>query len=255
MFHWLRSRTGMSVIVVVLLFAVGWFLFLRGSSELKISGPTASPALKGTVFLVPGYGGSVDSLDTLASGLKQSGWDTEVLAIGDGQGDLGSYGKLVAEKVKSVPAGVPVSLIGYSAGGVIVRSALLENGVKEKVGRLVTVGSPHNGTKIAGLGVVFGKDSGVCPLACQQLAPDSEFLSSLPSAGGSGGRVLSIYAGSGDDVVTPMETSVLSGEGVENVNLEEKCKVTLDHGGIIRAGETFRLVEGFLLNGVVPATC
>lgn len=254
MFNWFSARKAI-IVAMVLVIGVGWFFLSRGPEEVKLSGPVASPAAKGVVFLVPGYGGSVDSLDVLANGLKQAGWKTEVLAIGDGHGDLGSYGKLVAERVRSVPVGVPVSLVGYSAGGVIVRSSLTEEGVGQRVGRLVTVASPHHGTRIAGLGVVFGKDSGACPLACQQLAPDSEFLSSLPSAGGSGGRVLSIYAGSGDDVVTPIETSILSGEGVENVNLEEKCRVTLDHGSIVRAGETFRLLEGFLLSGAITTAC
>src|SRR5207342_251708 len=70
-----------------------------------------------------------------------------------------------------------VDLVGYSAGGVVVRLYVADLGGGSHVRRAVTLASPHHGTDLASLAGSLG--STVCPEACQQLAPDSGFLHRL----------------------------------------------------------------------------
>jgi triacylglycerol lipase len=63
---------------------------------------------------------------------------------------------------------------GFSAGGVVARLWVKELDGGSLARRVVTLGSPHHGTDLAGLGATTG-----CPTACEQLAPDSPLLARL----------------------------------------------------------------------------
>jgi triacylglycerol lipase len=149
-----------------------------------------------------------------------------------------------------VSEGAPgVDLVGYSAGGLIARAAVEAN--PAVIGRVATIASPHNGTAIAGLGAMLADDSS-CPLACRQLAPESQFLGALRQPGDAS-RWLSAFTAA-DDVVRPADSSEL--DGATNVDVTAACGTgVLDHGGIIRSPATWAVVSGFLSSGEVPATC
>ncbi len=135
----------------------------------------------GPVLLVPGYGGSTDSLEVLASRLRDEGRDVRLVpAPGDGTGDLRAQADNLGRVVDAVLArtGAPsVDLVGYSAGGVVVRWYVAFLGGSDDVRRVVTLASPHHGTDLAALAV--GVAGSACPLACQQLAPDSDVIFAL----------------------------------------------------------------------------
>ncbi len=102
--------------------------------------------------------------------------------IGDGHGDLSAYGVQVSQLAAALVAdgAQGVDLVGYSAGGLIARAAVEAD--PALIGRVATIASPHHGTAIAGLGAMFADDSS-CPLACRQMAPESEFLAMLHEPG------------------------------------------------------------------------
>jgi triacylglycerol esterase/lipase EstA (alpha/beta hydrolase family) len=84
--------------------------------------PEAIPGRPGAVLLVPGYGGSATSLDELAARIRASGRTATVVALaGDGTGDLTVQARVLDGYVnRAVGAGSgPVTVIGYSAGGVV----------------------------------------------------------------------------------------------------------------------------------------
>jgi triacylglycerol lipase len=202
----------------------------------------------GAVILIPGYGGGADALAGLATRLRATGREVVITSLGDEHGDLRGYGAQVAQLAADLRAkGAPsVDLVGYSAGGLIARAAVEADPLA--IGRVVTIATPHAGTAIAGLGAMLA-DASSCPLACRQMAPDSEFLSSLAQPGDPT-RWLSAYSAT-DDVVRPPESSEL--DGATNVEVTAACATgSLDHGTVVRSPATWTLVAGFLASGQVP---
>ena len=136
---------------------------------------------QGAVLLVPGYGGGTAGLEVLADALRVQGRDVTVVDLpGDNTGDLDRQA-LALEKAAILAmnrTGVAsVDVVGYSAGGVVARLWVREHGGDSLARRVVTIGSPHHGTDLAGLGGDVAPDS--CPEACRQLQPDSELLRKL----------------------------------------------------------------------------
>jgi hypothetical protein len=134
----------------------------------------------GPVLLVPGYGGSRDSLSALAGRISRAGRTAEVLTLpGDGTGDLRAQVRVLQQAAAdAVAAGAPsVDVIGYSAGGVVARLWVATEDGARLARRVVTLGAPLHGTRIAAAGGALAP--GACPVACQQLSPGSTLLNDL----------------------------------------------------------------------------
>jgi triacylglycerol lipase len=173
-----------------------------------------SQAKPGPVLLVPGYGGSTTGLDALAQVLRQHGRDAQVVRLpGDGRGDLQAQAKTLAaaaDKALARTHATSVDVIGYSAGGVVARLWVRDHGGAKLARRVITLGSPHHGTELAGLaGTIL---PGACPTACQQLAQDSPLLNALNDGDETpaGPTFVSIWT-TEDDVVLPADSASLSG--------------------------------------------
>ena len=69
-----------------------------------------------------------------------------------------------------------VDVVGYSAGGVIARLFVRDDGGDSVVRRVLTLGSPHHGTDVA---AIAEDVAGGCPTACEQLATGSDLLRRL----------------------------------------------------------------------------
>lgn len=236
---------GVLALVAVLGFVAWRWLDQPSRTEL------AAPDVAGTVILIPGYGGGAGGLGELAAALQSQGRPVVIADIGDGYGDIGSYGSSVAALASSlVREGAPsVDLVGYSMGGLVARSAAASN--PGAVRRVATIGSPHQGTRLAGLGSFIGGDAN-CPTACQQMAPGSDFLDALPVASDDT-RWLSAWSGN-DDVVQPADSSAL--DGATNVEVTQRCgSGPLDHGAVVRAPVTVELVTTFLSTGTLSPAC
>ena len=187
----------------------------------------------GPVLLVPGYGGSTSALQVLAGQLRGAGRTAVVLVLpGDGTGDLRDAADVVGDAAAAaVAAGAPsVDVVGFSAGGVTTRWWVAEGGGDAVVRRVVTLGSPHHGTQLAGLGAGFG-----CPAACRQLAPGSDLLRTLNSGDETpeGPRWTSVWTDQ-DEVVTPPDSARL--DGATSVVVQRVCPgTTLTHGDLPRS--------------------
>jgi pimeloyl-ACP methyl ester carboxylesterase len=141
-----------------------------------------------------------------------------------------------------------VDVVGYSAGGVVARLWVTEDGGAGFVRRLVTLGSPHHGTDLANLGALV---SGACPVACQELSPFSPVLERLDAEPLPAGPVyLSLWT-TQDDVVLPPSSAVI--EGVLSPSLQSICPSSqVRHSGL----PTDPLVQGLVVealgHGPVP---
>ncbi|MEN3308378.1 MAG: triacylglycerol lipase [Micromonosporaceae bacterium] len=213
--------------------------------------PTGLPdqSRPGPVLLVPGYGGNVGSLAPLAARIRAAGRTATVVALpGDGTGDLEAQaGALQAAVRRAAPGtGRSVDLIGYSAGGVVVRLWVDRFGGGAVARRVVTLGSPLHGTSLAGLGSALVP--GACPVACQQLVPGSSLLGRLTAAPLPATLPwLSVWT-TDDQTVTPPDSSRLA--GAVNVAVQDICPgVSVQHGQL----PDDPLVTGLVLRAIGTA--
>lgn len=211
----------------------------------------------GTVVLVPGYGGSTSALEVLAGRLRGAGREAVVVELpGDGTADLRTYVPVLDAAVQAaLGAGAPsVDVVGYSAGGVVTRlwEAAGGNAVTRRV---VTLGSPHHGTQVAGLGARYVPAA--CPEACRQLVPGSELLDALNAEDETpeGPQWLSLWS-SRDETVTPPDTARLA--GATNVQLQDLCPgATTPHSQLPRDPQVQGVVLAALGSGplAAPSSC
>lgn len=188
----------------------------------------------GPVLLVPGYGGSTSALEDLAVALRADGKDATVVALaGDGTGDLRAQAVVLAAAVAAAlsrTGAASVDVVGYSAGGVVTRLWLREYDGAAVARRVLTLGSPHHGTTVAGLAESIVPDQ--CPEACRQLIPDSDLLRSLNAGDETpdGPAYVSIWTAQ-DETVTPPDSSRL--DGAVNLVVQEICPgAAVAHGDL-----------------------
>jgi pimeloyl-ACP methyl ester carboxylesterase len=220
-------RAVVLVPLLVLLGAAGAWWFTRGPGVpgSRSAVPQDRP---GPVLLVTGFGGDTARLGSLAQQLRRHGRDAEVVPVlGNGTGDLRDQARNLDQAAhEKLVAGAPsVDVIGYSAGGVVVRLWLEEMGGRAHTRRVVTLGSPHHGTRVARLAVALA--SSYCPTACQQLVPGSDVLRGLPDTP-TGPAYTSLWT-TDDEIVTPADSARL--DGAVNIELQSVCPdLHVQHG-------------------------
>lgn len=194
-------------------------------------GGTADQTRPGPVLLVPGYGGTVDDLDALARELRRSGREVVVFEPSEGAvGDLRVQARrlrALVEETLDRTGEESVDLVGYSAGGVLARLYVVDEGGAAVVRRLLTLGSPHHGTEVAALAAEV---AGGCPPACEQLVTGSDLLRRLNAGDETpqGPRWITVRTAV-DSIVTPSGSAVL--DGALNLEVQELCPgATTSHG-------------------------
>jgi pimeloyl-ACP methyl ester carboxylesterase len=207
--------------------------------------PEAVAGRPGAVLLVPGYGGSTTSLDQLATRIRGTGRTATVVQLaGDGTGDLTVQARVLDGYVdRAIAAGSgPVTVIGYSAGGVVAWLWDVDYGGASRLGMIITLGSPLHGARIAAVGT--GYDPAQCPVACQQLAPGSALLTQLQQSARALPPWLSLWSTT-DQTVQPPDSARLA--GAVNVPLQSVCPgVDVTHSAL----PTDPLVVGLVLRAL-----
>lgn len=223
-----RRRLFVGILVVAMAAAVvGVFVAVRAampSAAVRQDQP-------GPVLMVPGLGGSTGGLDVLARRLEAGGRDVTVISLpGDGTGDLREQAQALDQAVDAALArtGAPsVDVVGYSAGGIVTRVWLADLDGADVARRILTLGSPHHGTQLAGLAAEVAP--GAC-VACTQLAPDSDLLIQLNAGDETpdGPEYVSIWT-TLDETVTPPDSARL--EGALAITVQSVCADSLvTHG-------------------------
>ncbi len=209
-----RFLLGGLVLVAAVAAAVAGVRLSRGQPQPVAGRP-------GAVLLVPGYGGGTTSLDELAARIRGAGRTATVVRLaGNGTGDLAVQAQVLAGYVnRAIGAGSgPVTVIGYSAGGVVAWLWDVDYGGAAQAGMIITLGSPLHGARIAAVGTGF--DPAECPVACQQLVPGSALLSRLQRSAQSRPPWLSLWS-TDDQTVQPPDSARLP--GAVNVPLQSVC--------------------------------
>jgi triacylglycerol lipase len=208
-----------------------------------------NPGKPGDVLLVPGYGGSTGSLDVLAAKIRTTGRTAIVVHLaGNGTGDLQAQANVLNGYVNQAVSGGsgPVTVIGYSAGGVVAWLWDVDYGGAARAREFITLGSPLHGTSLASLGEAFVP--GDCPQACEQLVPGSALLTRLADSPAARPPWLSLWT-TDDQVVQPPDSARLS--GAVNVPLQSICPgVSIQHGQL----PSNPLVIGIVLRTLATVT-
>ncbi len=226
--------------IVVVVVAATVYVRGRGSTVHPVSQQQLGP-----VLLVPGFGGSTTGVTALAVRLRATGRTAVVVALPDGgTGDLRVQARALGTAVKKELAAThapSVDVIGYSAGGVVTRLWIRDDGGASLTRRVVTLGSPQHGTDLAALaGSLL---PGACPTACQQLESSSDILAELNAGDETpkGPTFVSIYT-THDDVVVPPESAEL--DGALNMSVQSVCaSSTVNHSSL----PTDHLVQSMVL--------
>jgi triacylglycerol lipase len=124
-----------------------------------------------------------------------------------------------------------VDLVGYSAGGIVVRALLADPARALRARRVVLLGAPNHGTDLAGTAAAL--DPGLCAGACAQLVPGSALLAELNRGDETppGPAFFSIWTAL-DQTVTPPASARL--EGAANIRVQDVCpSAGLGHGGLV----------------------
>ncbi len=141
------------------------------------------------------------------------------------------------DKILSETGASRTDLVGHSMGGLVIRSYMVENSARTKIRRIVTLGSPHAGSKLAVLAV--GK-------AAKEMRPGSSFIESLSRTGNQvpdGGDFYAIYSII-DNMVLPNESAMFTAEGAQNLETR-----VVNHVGLLFCKHTARLVRQCLEEG------
>jgi hypothetical protein len=131
---------------------------------------------------------------------------------------------------------------------VVTRLWLEELGGREHTRRVVTLGAPHHGTRVAQLAVALA--SSYCPTACQQLVPGSDVLRGLPDTP-AGPAYTSLWT-TDDEIVTPADSARL--DGAVNIELQSVCPdLQVQHGPLPNDPLVVGIVERALAVPVLTA--
>ena len=247
------------VLVVALSLVVGLAALAALAAGLGRPAGPAEPfdPAETPVLVVPGYNGSPESVGTLAARLRSAGRRVVVVDLPDrATGDLRASATALAAAVDRTGA-ARVDLVGYSAGGVVIRLWLADPARALRARRVVLLGAPNHGTELAG-GAAAALGPGLCASICQ-LAPGSGLLAELNRGDETppGPQFFSIWTAQ-DQTVIPPATATL--EGAANIRVQDVCpSARLGHGDLVTSSLALGLVvealDGTLPDPPGPADC
>jgi triacylglycerol lipase len=256
-----RRRLAVGAVLAVLFVAVAVIVVTTGLGGGGHQARPVAQGVAGPALLIPGYGGSRQSLEVLATRLRAGGRDVTVVALpDDATGDIADQASTLASAVRGVVArtkAASVDLVGYSDGGVVARYYVRFGGGNSVVRRVVTLGTPNHGTNLASATDAFG--GALCTGACAQVLPGSSFLDRLNSGDESpaGPDWLSLWT-ENDTTVTPPDSARL--QGAVNIDLQTVCAdEQVSHGGLpqdpLVIGIVMRSLDVAPLTQPGPADC
>ncbi|MFP4227094.1 MAG: esterase/lipase family protein, partial [Desulfobacterales bacterium] len=126
--------------------------------------------------------------------------------------DLEWLSQKLADRINEVlkeTGAAKVNIVAHSLGGVLARYAIKNLYMEDKVSRLISIGSPHRGSRVAALWP-YGRNT-------LQLLYESDFIKALEEGGLTPGRVkyVSIYSAF-DNFIIPQESANLGDSAINH---------------------------------------
>lgn len=183
--------------VVVFPLASWWM----APDRLRSAAAPASGQRQSPILLVHGYCCSRASWWWLRRRLEGAGWTVATITLEPVYASIDAYVEPLARRIDTVLAETGADdlvLVGHSMGGLVARAYLQRFGAA-RVNRLITLGTPHQGSRLACLGL--GENG-------RQMRPGSRWLQLL-AAPPAGVKPLAIYSPH-DEFVIPRNLLRLS---------------------------------------------
>lgn len=159
------------------------------------------------LLLIHGYQCNRGFWFELRGRLARAGWQVGTISLDPVFNDIDGYVEQVSRRIDEVctAAGTEqLILVGHSMGGLVARAYLRRHG-NGKVAKLVTLGSPHHGSRLAVLGL--GENG-------RQMVPGSAWLAGLGAPGAVPLPPTASLYSCQDNYVMPQDSSVLEGAKV-----------------------------------------
>lgn len=207
-------------------------------------------ALNPTVVLVHGLWNPRWTLSPLARRLAKSGFRPLPFAWDTTRAPFEESARALCRFIEGQPE--PLHLVGHSLGGLLVRSLLHHHPREVPPGRVVTLGSPHGGSRTARVAARFRTLRRMNGLAVAELVagvpagwppPDREVGTVAGTLSLGLGRLFPGLEKPNDGVVTVEETQ-LPGAASRAVHIS--------HTQLLFSPTVARLVAGFLEDGAFP---
>jgi triacylglycerol lipase len=199
------------IVIALTASAVVWFRANRNADAIPQD-------RQGPVLLVPGRAADSGALADLQIRIFLTGRRTIIVSTGiEDNGDLRAQAAQIQKTAQDlIDDGAPsVDVVGYSAGGVVVRHWLANGGTK-LTRRVVTIAAPNQGAPKSQLkNLVTAR---YCSTTCPQVTTGSELLKKLPDAQGPA-PWLNLWSAR-DGVVTSSSAHL---KGALNVSLQSVC--------------------------------
>ncbi len=214
---------GVTIAAVAGAITAGVAALAAGSGAGRTAGYPAQDR-PGPVLLVPGYGGQTGSLSVLAARIRATGRRRHRGAPARQRDrQLDHRRRACSMRRSSVRCGAGRRRSTWSATRLVAWSPCFGRAKTTGAGkarRVVTLGSPFHGTRLAADAAGFLP--GACPAACQQLVPGSPLLAQAGRAPRVPGRLrwLSLWT-TDDEVVMPADSARLA--GAINVPIQSVC--------------------------------
>ena len=175
----------------------------------------AAPEILGgglPVLLVHGYGCNSGYWQPMARAFRAAGISFHAIDLEPVLGDIDGYLPLISRGVallRAAAGSAQVIIVAHSMGGLVARAWLRDNGWQQ-VATLITLGTPHQGTALAQLGV--GKNATQMRRIDQPAgAACNPWLAGLNSAPDEKRRrIVSLYSAY-DNIVVPSTSACLDG--------------------------------------------
>lgn len=208
-----------------------WFrLFPLARPFSVISADDASPP----VLLLHGYGANSGFWQPLSQRLSASGISHAAIDLEPVLGSIDEYAASIedaAQRLMGTSSSPQMVIVGHSMGGLAARAWLRRYG-SERLARLITLGTPHFGSLLAGYAMGINAQQMLPPMRGDD--DNGYWLASLASSESDvlRGRMTSIYSRH-DNIVSPQHSAHLPGAR----------NIVLDRVGHVAMGFDERVVQ------------
>lgn len=169
------------------------------------------------ILLVHGYFMNRACMFLLQRRLKGRGYTVFTVLLRPIHAPIEDLSRTLSHRVDDIRSvrGEKLILIGHSMGGLVSRYYCEKLNGGAHVSQIITIGSPHSGTRLARLGL--GRNA-------YEMRPSSEFLRSLSGSLLPGVRYAALWSPA-DNMVIPSPSARL--DGAENIQVEALGHLTL----------------------------